>query len=56
MSWYSNLVDNALEHGGEAPRIRVSAAFEGDEVVVRVRDQGIGISPEHQSRVFERRR
>ena len=49
-----NLVDNALKYGGEHPEVRVSAAVEGGEVVIRVRDRGPGIAPEHQPRVFER--
>ena len=49
-----NLVDNALKYGGESPEVRVSAAVEGGEVVIRVRDNGAGIPVEHQPRVFER--
>jgi two-component system phosphate regulon sensor histidine kinase PhoR len=50
----TNLVDNALKYGGPRPEVRVSAVVEGGEVVIRVRDRGLGIAPEHQPRVFER--
>ena len=49
-----NLVDNALKYGGESPLVRVSAALEEGEVVIRVRDQGVGIPRSDQPRVFER--
>jgi hypothetical protein len=49
-----NVVVNAIEAmpftGGT---IAVSTAHEGPRVVARVRDSGIGIRPEHLSRVFE---
>ena len=41
----SNLVENAREHG--APPIRVTAEGDGDEVVIRVRDEGAGV-PDHE--------
>ncbi|MBL8968696.1 MAG: HAMP domain-containing protein [Spirochaetaceae bacterium] len=48
-----NLIDNAaqaLESGGE---ISVSAAREGDRVLVAVADTGKGIPEEHRGRIFE---
>lgn len=51
---FQNLLSNAIEyHGDEPPRIHVSAAREGDEWAISVRDEGIGIPPEQQDRVFE---
>lgn len=41
----SNLVENAREHG--APPTRVTAEGDGDEVVIRVRDEGAGV-PDHE--------
>ena len=46
-----NLVDNAVECG--AGRVDVRAAVEGETVVVDVADDGPGISPGNQARVFE---
>ena len=50
----ANLVDNADKFSPPGTAVELSAAAEGAEVVVRVRDHGPGISPEHWERVFER--
>ncbi len=52
---FSNLIDNALkylspERKGE---IRVKGEVDGGRAVFVVEDNGIGIAPEHQSKVFE---
>jgi signal transduction histidine kinase len=51
----AHLLDNALTY--RAPRaaaqIRVSAALEGDTVLLQVSDNGIGIAPAYHARVFE---
>jgi signal transduction histidine kinase/FixJ family two-component response regulator len=49
----TNLLANAIKYGGGKP-IEVSIATDGPEAVVRVRDHGIGIARENQSRIFER--
>lgn len=49
-----NLVDNALRHTPAGGSIRLHAALIEARVRVTVEDNGIGISPEHQTRVFER--
>ncbi|MFC6825963.1 sensor histidine kinase [Halopelagius fulvigenes] len=50
-----NLVSNALEYSGDAPpKVSISARKDGDsEVRVSVRDEGIGIDPDEQERIFE---
>ena len=48
-----NLVDNALKYGPGKP-VRVRVETREDWAVISVRDEGIGIPPEHQARVFER--
>jgi PAS domain S-box-containing protein len=50
---FSNLVANAIDAVGECGRIEVSCRETGDATVVTVRDNGIGISPNHISRLFE---
>jgi light-regulated signal transduction histidine kinase (bacteriophytochrome) len=48
-----NLVANAIKfRGSEAPRVHLSAEREAGEWVISVRDNGIGISPEHAQRIF----
>jgi PAS domain S-box-containing protein len=49
----SNLLDNAAKYTMPGGRIWVSAAREGDEAVIRVRDTGIGVPPDVLDRVFE---
>ena len=47
-----NLVSNALKHGGQ--RIEITIAADGDAATLTVSDNGPGISPEMQERLFER--
>jgi light-regulated signal transduction histidine kinase (bacteriophytochrome) len=48
-----NLLGNALKfHGPEAPRIHVSAQKTEDAWRFAVRDNGLGIEPQHAERIF----
>jgi PAS domain S-box-containing protein len=49
----SNLLINAAKYTPPAGRISLSAREEQGDVVLSVRDTGVGIAPEHLSRVFE---
>jgi len=50
---FSNLLSNAVKFGGDKPRVQVWAEMREPQVVhVWVEDQGIGIAPEHQDRIF----
>jgi PAS domain S-box-containing protein len=51
---FQNLIGNAIKfHGGqEPPCIHVSAEHKGAEWVFGVRDNGIGIDPQHAERIF----
>ena len=51
---FQNLFDNAVKYMGEqdAPRIEVDARSRGSEVVCTVRDNGMGIEPRHQEKIF----
>jgi signal transduction histidine kinase len=49
-----NLINNAMKfHGGEKPRIHISAERKGKEWVFSVSDNGIGIPAEYHEKVFE---
>jgi signal transduction histidine kinase len=49
-----NLVGNAVKYRGAEPlRVHVSAMREGAAWRIAVRDNGIGIEPRHQARIFE---
>ncbi|WP_430503477.1 PAS domain S-box protein [Haloparvum sp. PAK95] len=51
---FMNLLGNAIEYGGEdPPSIEVESERDGDEWIIAVEDDGIGIDPEHTDRVFE---
>jgi two-component system, OmpR family, sensor kinase len=50
----SNLVGNALRFSEDSSRVRVSARRGHGVVVLGVRDQGPGLTPDQQTRVFER--
>ncbi|OGV68441.1 MAG: hypothetical protein A3K19_10180 [Lentisphaerae bacterium RIFOXYB12_FULL_65_16] len=50
-----NLIDNAVKFArpGSEPRIEIGAQPREDDVVIFVRDDGIGVNPKDQQRVFD---
>ena len=50
---FQNLIGNALKFCDGTPRVHVAAERTGEEWVFSVRDNGIGIAPEHQERIFQ---
>lgn len=49
-----NLVDNALKYGNNSPKILINIEEKEESVEMKVSDNGIGISPEYQSKVFDK--
>ncbi len=49
----SNLVDNAAKYTPETGHISVAVTSEGDEVLLEVRDTGVGIRAERALAIFE---
>jgi len=50
----SNLIDNAIKHAAGCSEIRIDVEDGGEHAVVTVRDNGEGIPPEEQERIFNR--
>jgi two-component system phosphate regulon sensor histidine kinase PhoR len=49
-----NLVENAIKYSPDGGRVEVGAKPRGTNVCFYVKDEGLGIAPEEQSRVFEK--
>ena len=49
----SNLVENAIKYSPNGGKVRIFGHLSGDQFIIGVSDQGIGISPEDQTRLFE---
>ena len=50
----TNLLDNAIEHARDGAKVRLSLRSDGQSAVIEVADNGPGIAPTHQDRIFER--
>jgi len=50
----NNLVDNAIKYSRENPEISISTSDTSEGLRIEVRDNGIGISREHQKKIFDK--
>ena len=50
----ANLLSNAVKYSPDGGLVRVGGWTEGDQAIVYVSDQGVGIAPEDQEHIFER--
>ena len=48
-----NLIENAAKYSAAGSPIELSAEREGDELLIRVADRGIGVPPGEEQRIFE---
>lgn len=52
---FTNLIDNALTYASpnRAPVIRIASKRKGDQVMITLEDNGIGIAPEYHEKIFK---
>ena len=49
-----NLIDNAIKYSKEATKVVIEARQEGQELLISIADQGVGIPADELTRVFDR--
>lgn len=49
-----NLVENALKYGGTGVKLEITSIINNDEIVISFRDNGPGIPPMYQDKIFDR--
>jgi two-component system phosphate regulon sensor histidine kinase PhoR len=54
MNVLSNLIDNAIKYNEHEIKIDISTRNSGDKIILSVKDNGIGISKEHQRFIFDK--
>ena len=50
----SNLIDNAIKYSGDSVKIEIECTSDEKQIVIRVKDDGFGISPTDRLKVFKR--
>jgi two-component system phosphate regulon sensor histidine kinase PhoR len=49
-----NLLDNAVKYSSEVKEVEIKTGLENNFIYVEVSDKGIGISKEHQDKIFDK--
>lgn len=50
---FVNLISNALKYCEQDPKIQIKVLHQNDETIISVEDNGIGIDPEYQEKIFK---
>ena len=50
----SNLIDNAIKYCDREPKIVIRTLDKGDNIIIEIEDNGIGIKQEHLKQIFEK--
>jgi two-component system phosphate regulon sensor histidine kinase PhoR len=48
-----NILDNAVKYSGTEKFVRIGTGVSGNMIFIEVEDHGIGIDPQHQTKIFE---
>ena len=51
---FGNLIENAVKYNKEGGQVVITARGQRKMAIIRIKDTGIGIAPEHINRLFER--
>jgi len=51
---FTNLIDNAIKYNVNRPEIAIRSENISDKIVIHIKDNGIGISPENHKKIFHR--
>ncbi|MBI4462720.1 MAG: GHKL domain-containing protein [Acidobacteria bacterium] len=49
-----NLLDNAVKYSPTCKSVRLEATSQDNQVVIRIRDQGLGIAPNEETQIFNK--
>jgi len=49
-----NLLDNAVKYSPHAPQVRLTGRAAGSSIEIAVEDEGLGIAPDEQARIFQK--
>ncbi|EAZ82064.2 sensor protein RprX [Algoriphagus machipongonensis] len=51
---FNNLLDNAIKYTPNAPTIKMEASDGEDQVIIKIKDNGIGMSKDAQKKIFDK--
>ncbi len=51
---FQNLIENAIRYAKKGSEVVITLTHEGDSAHIRIKNHGIGISPESRKRIFEK--